>query len=289
MNVRDPFNVRNLNRNPVATWRPRTNSRAQNDGLTALQHIIRTAATATQAAASDFRDKAGEVVLSAQQVLNEAAVLDDRGGGRGAGEPGDHRQPQHRQHQGQQNDQDMSFTVPRNVPSFSSPQRQLEDQLWAAKFSSRQRSLGGGGVGGVLGDVQDFLSPRNRAALPMYKDKPYMYPPGRGGARRTWLRPVYRRRRACCLLLLLVVGLVWWSGLLAGQREVAVTKLNQWGLLGEEGGVRDDGVDWLSRREQVVEAAKLSWDAYERYAWGEWSRLASREVGAGWERRPGLT
>jgi len=27
-------------------------------------------------------------------------------------------------------------------------------------------------------------------------------------------------------------------------------------------------IDWLSRRERVVEAFTLSWDAYERYAWG---------------------
>lgn len=27
-------------------------------------------------------------------------------------------------------------------------------------------------------------------------------------------------------------------------------------------------IDWLSRRERVVDAFKLSWDAYERYAWG---------------------
>lgn len=27
-------------------------------------------------------------------------------------------------------------------------------------------------------------------------------------------------------------------------------------------------VDWLDRRERVVEAFTLSWDAYERYAWG---------------------
>ncbi len=29
-----------------------------------------------------------------------------------------------------------------------------------------------------------------------------------------------------------------------------------------------DNVDWLDRRERVVEACKLSWDAYERQAWG---------------------
>jgi len=45
-----------------------------------------------------------------------------------------------------------------------------------------------------------------------------------------------------------------------------VGKLNQWGWLAQEEGGKK--VDWLERRERVVEAMELSWDAYERYAWG---------------------
>ncbi|KAK4038745.1 amino acid permease [Parachaetomium inaequale] len=166
----------------------------------------------------------------------------------------------------------MSFAIPKNVPSFSNPQRELEDHLWAASSSSsRQRSSGGGATNAassIVGGVQDLLSARNRsAALPMYKDKPYMYPPGRGGP--AWQRPaaVYRRKRTCGLLLLVVMAVVWWTGMFAGQQQRAVGKLNQWGwLTQEEGGGRK--VDWLERRERVVEAMELSWDAYERYAWG---------------------
>lgn len=69
-------------------------------------------------------------------------------------------------------------------------------------------------------------------------------------------------------MILVVLGaLVWWSGLFAGHGESAVDRLNQWkGWLGRE----DKGgrVDWGERRQHVVEAMELSWDAYERYAWG---------------------
>ncbi|KAL2017901.1 hypothetical protein VTK56DRAFT_1557 [Thermocarpiscus australiensis] len=277
MNVRDPFNIRSLNRNPTAARSINSdNYGAQNNRLSTLQHILRTAATATQAAAADLRDKAGEVVLSAQQALSEAAL--DR-------EPDDDEEQQNkttarekRKKRRSSSDggppEDMSFTVPKNVPSFSNPQRQLEDRLWAASSSSsssRQRtSGGGGGGGGVLGGVQDLLSPtRNTraAALPMYKDKPYAYPPGRGRPN----RPLYRRKRTCGVLLLVVLGLLaWWTGLFAGHtQDRAAAKLSRWGWLGKDGGGRAGSkAGWLRRRERVVEAMELSWDAYERYAWG---------------------
>ncbi|GAB1310399.1 mannosyl-oligosaccharide alpha-1,2-mannosidase [Madurella fahalii] len=291
MNVRDPFNVRNLNRRPIDSWKSNPNyNRGPNDNLATIQHIIRTAATATQSAAADLRDKAGEVVLSAQQALSEAAALEkgDQAGGYGDGEEAqkpkqpkpnnnNNKKKKHRDSNAEptaaaltieakqkQKDKDMSFAVPKNVPSFSNPQRQFEDRLWAAassSSSSRQRSTGSS----VLGGVQNLLSPGGRAELPMYKDKPYAYPPGRGRWR------MYRRKRTCGLLLLVIAGLVWWTGLFAGHQERAVTKLNQWGWLGQEGSVGGKAkskADWLKRRERVVEAMELSWDAYERYAWG---------------------
>lgn len=39
-----------------------------------------------------------------------------------------------------------------------------------------------------------------------------------------------------------------------------------WGWL--QSGDKVEKIDWLDRRERVVEAFTLSWDAYERYAWG---------------------
>jgi mannosyl-oligosaccharide alpha-1,2-mannosidase len=312
MNVRDPFNIRtgSLNRPPIATWKSNRsyNSPSNNPFPAPLHQIIRTAATATQSAAADLRDKAGEVVQSAQQVLaGAAAAALDTGGDHtdAVAEPQQERKQKHRtgapyqldrrQQQPQprpdidlekqalprknkdkdkekDKEKDMSFGVPRNVPPFTNPQRQNEDRLWAAATaSSRQRATGGG----VLGGVQSLFSPHHHGrasatALPMYKDKPYMYPPGGAGG---WRRPLYRRKRACGLLLLVVVAaLVWWTGLFAEHQERAVTRLNQWGWLRQEEREGADGggrrKDWLKRRQRVVEAMELSWDAYERYAWG---------------------
>ena len=57
----------------------------------------------------------------------------------------------------------MSFSVPRNVPDFTDPRRQQENDLW--------RSVGQGSKG-----------------LPMYKDKPYFYPSSqRRKSRRFWI------------------------------------------------------------------------------------------------------
>lgn len=128
-----------------------------------------------------------------------------------------------------------TFSIPKNVPSFSNPQRQLEDRLWASSGSV--------------------------SALPMYKDKPYAYAPSARA------RPVYRKKRVCGFLGLFVLGLVWWTGMFAEHHEKAVIKLGQWGWLNSDVKARGKA-DWLKRRERVVEAMELSWGAYERYAWG---------------------
>ncbi|KAL2154847.1 hypothetical protein VTH82DRAFT_3523 [Thermothelomyces myriococcoides] len=308
MNVRDPFNLRNgtLNRPPITTtWKANRNYGLQANNASPLQQIIRTAATAAQSAAADLRDKASDAVHSAQQALTEAAAtttttttvdLDLEKAAHAESGPEakrgaeakvearareHHRRPTHtakvpaespsqqvvaapRDERGGQGgqEQDMSFAIPKNVPSFSSPQRQLEDQLWAAS-RNRQRSS-------LVGNVQGLLSPGSRAGLPMYKDKPYMYPPGRGGPYGSWRRPLYRRKRTCAFLLLIVVGLLWWTGLFAGQQAQegggGGLSWNWW--LTQDNGNEADAAVWAERRERVVEAMELSWDAYERYAWG---------------------
>ncbi|KAL2129078.1 hypothetical protein VTI74DRAFT_8270 [Chaetomium olivicolor] len=298
MNVRDPFNIRtgtSLNRPPIVTWKSNRNYQTPtNNAFSPLHQIIRTAATATQSAAADLRDKAGEVVQSAQQALTEATTALDPDAdvekaqaefekpetqpARSAKEqkqlpkqPATKKTPEPKPGNQDNDDVDMSFTVPKNVPSFSNPQRQLEDRLWASASSfSRQRATAGGTTNNIISGVQDLLSP-NRAALPMYKDKPYMYPPGRGGPGAAWKRPLYRRKRTCGFLMLVVMTLLWWTGMFAGHHEKAVGKLGEWGWLRqeEEGTTGRRGkVDWLERRQRVVEAMELSWDAYERYAWG---------------------
>lgn len=155
----------------------------------------------------------------------------------------------------------MSFSVPKNVPSFANPQRALEDRLWPSSGVSSRSSKLGRAVGGVLGPE------RGGGGLPMYKDKPYGY---RGSQR---ARPVYRRKRVVGLVVMLVLGLMWWLG--GGEKVGDVGKKvgggSRWEWLkgDETKGKGGKKVDWEGRRERVVEAFELSWDAYSRYAWGE--------------------
>jgi len=46
-------------------------------------------------------------------------------------------------------------------------------------------------------------------------------------------------------------------------------RLRNWDWAREKDGKAKNKADWLKRRERVVEAFELSWDAYERYAWGK--------------------
>ncbi|KAK0748219.1 glycoside hydrolase [Apiosordaria backusii] len=263
MNVRDPFNIRGLNRDPTANWRPKRNTHHDNVNITStLQNVIRTAAaTATAetaaAAAELLRGKASEVLEAGASLLPVTTTTNTN--------ENNSNNITHQGEEGQGAKEDMSsFSIPKNVPSFSNPNRQYEDRLWAAATNKDSKP------GNILSGVQDILSGSNsRASLPMYKDKPYMYPPGRGsygGGGGGSFRP--RRKRTLGLLLLVVVGLVWWTGMFSEQQEGAAERLNKgwrWWRQDTSGRSR---ADWLKRRERVVEAMELSWDAYERYAWG---------------------
>ncbi|PHH75469.1 hypothetical protein CDD80_2339 [Ophiocordyceps camponoti-rufipedis] len=154
---------------------------------------------------------------------------------------------------------DMSFSVPKNLPDFGAPHRDLEDRAWAS-VARRGAGAGANLLNNVQGRVAGAL---DRERLPMYKDKPYTYAPS---MRR---RPWWRRKRMLSTVALGVLVLLYLTGNLPGG-----------GRNGGGGGGGDrgkfswmstqgrDGGDWLERRQHVVEAFELSWDAYERYAWG---------------------
>lgn len=167
-------------------------------------------------------------------------------------------------------DEDMSFTIPKNVPSFSNPQRAVEDRLWASSGvtarSGGHRGGGGGVGGGIIGDGLDkvggFLGSNKGATLPMYKDKPYAYPHSSRS------RPFYRKKRCMAWFLLMVVAVAYLLGFFGQDKYDRMPSLKTSDWLKTEKDTSSAKVDWLERREKVVGAFELSWDAYKRYAWG---------------------
>ncbi|KAJ2905119.1 glycoside hydrolase family 47 protein [Zalerion maritima] len=142
----------------------------------------------------------------------------------------------------------MAFSVPKNVPSFGNPQRKLEDQIWGSTP---------GRDGGLVGSVQDRFF--DRQGLPMYKDKPYAYQPSRRA------RPIYRRKRVLGLFILISIGLLYFFGAFGGKGR-RLDRAQNWSWLKSD--TIESVADWDDRRQKVVDTFTLSWDAYERYAWG---------------------
>lgn len=134
----------------------------------------------------------------------------------------------------------MSFSRPKNVPSFSNPQRDLEDRVWGSGTSGRGYGKSGG-------------------ALPMYKDKPYSQSPN---------RPLWRRKRAAGIAGLVVLSVLYLMGFLSSEKaadgSARKTTSRDWSWMNEP----REKADWEKRRGHVVEAFEESWDAYKRYAWG---------------------
>jgi endoplasmic reticulum Man9GlcNAc2 1,2-alpha-mannosidase len=162
---------------------------------------------------------------------------------------------------GKQAVEDMSsFSVPKNVPSFTNPQRELENRVWGASgVTARSAALHqNGGLSSVQERLGGFFE--KNQDLPMYKDKPYSYVSSR---RR---KPLWQRRRLFALIGLFIMFGLYMMGVI-GDETAKKKAQDSWNWLRRpEETTRK--IDWLSRRERVVEAFKLSWNAYERYAWG---------------------
>lgn len=167
----------------------------------------------------------------------------------------------------------MSFAVPRNVPSFTNPTRKVEDHLWVSSGTAAraardaQSAQSGGLLHGVQGRMEGLFDDAT-AALPMYKDKPFTY----AASRR--IRPLWKRKRIIAFVGgVLLLTLMWLNG--AFELEKDGRKTSVWsisGFLYEPPG----RPDWEARRQRVVKAFELSWDAYEEYAWGEFDLLGYR-------------
>lgn len=156
----------------------------------------------------------------------------------------------------------MSFSVPRNVPpNFHNHQRGLENRYWGS--SGRSQARNGQARNGIGEKLDDFL---DRRQLPMYKDKPHGYVAS--GKRRAW----FRRKRSLAIVLLCALGFLYWLGIFSSTDKINVVNkvgTSSWTWLRKSGSGEE--VDWNDRRERVKDAFKLSWDAYENYAWGTYT------------------
>lgn len=150
---------------------------------------------------------------------------------------------------------DMSFSVPRNVPTFSAPQRQLENQLWGSSGTVHGRATSGQSVGGK---INGFFSENE---LPMYKDKPYNYA---GSARRL---PIWRRKRVLLLLAAVALTGLYLFGASSPPGAPASIPVGKSGWVWRKPGGSAE-TQWQARRDQVRDAFILSWNAYEGHAWG---------------------
>lgn len=152
---------------------------------------------------------------------------------------------------------DMSFAVPRNVPDFGGPGREQEDNAWSSLRGAGARAKDR--VNGMF----------DKDALPMYKDKPFTYTPSYRN------RPWWKKKRMLSGIFTSVLFLVYMLGIFsepqAGQSNPSARPGWSWIGLSDSAG---KDADWGERRERVVQAFEVSWDAYERYAWGTYRATA---------------
>jgi len=200
--------------------------------LQILQSGASVAAKSTTTFSAQVIASSKETLEAGKQVLNKAGVL---------------------------NTEEMSFSLPNNVPSFNNPQRNFEDRSWGSGVAQGQRASFGG-VRGVQGRIGGIFEQRE---LPMYKDKPYTYVASR---RR---KPLWRRKRTLVIGVLFMLMATFFLGFFSKQSAAPQQKdgsKSAWSWLKKP--EPKNAVDWNDRRERVKDAFKLSWDAYERHAWG---------------------
>ncbi|KAF2134304.1 glycoside hydrolase family 47 protein [Dothidotthia symphoricarpi CBS 119687] len=144
-------------------------------------------------------------------------------------------------------DSDMSFAIPRNVPTLETAQRRFEDNVWN-KVTGKEKGL------------------------PMYKDKPTSYGYGVGSARGR--KSFLKSRKAVGLVALLVLGLLYWFGWSSAAQDgdVETDGKKTWVPFSGRGGGSGSGKKgdalWDKRRDDVRDAFLLSWTAYEEHGWG---------------------
>ena len=154
----------------------------------------------------------------------------------------------------------MAFSIPKNVPRFDDDtQRGYENTYWAFQPD-------GGGNGNAISNTIGSYFPNKD--LPMYKDKPYSYAASRRQV------SFWRRKRVLGSIFIVMAVLIYFS--LPSKSDIGKTRdpsSSLWNWITKPGGSK---IDWELRRESVKDAFKLSWDGYERNAWGECPSAADR-------------
>jgi len=98
----------------------------------------------------------------------------------------------------------------------------------------------------------------------MYKDKPFAMPYDDEE------RPWWKRKKVLGIIALIFTLIYWFGSSSKAPKKRTVT--TDWSFAGVS--KHDKKVDWDHRRDRVVEAFELSWDAYSRHAWGTFGSIS---------------
>ena len=116
--------------------------------------------------------------------------------------------------------------------------------------------------------INNMLSTTEEEELPMYKDKPYNYA---SSERRL---PFWRRQRLLLLLVGVAIILIYFAGTSKRLSRPQAPpsdggkEKTTWNLLSGMSKGKHSPPNWDDRKERVKDAFKISWDAYEKHAWG---------------------
>lgn len=168
----------------------------------------------------------------------------------------------------------MSFQAP--YPSSSlSPSPRPGGRLSPASYNSRsQGGLAGLGLSSTSAGLPNKLTSffDQDRPLPMYKDKPHFAP------RRT--APRNRWRPLLALLGLCILGYFFYNmpSIPTWEAKKARLRLNsndkgvelwRWIQTFQDPSHPEKHVSWDARREKVRETFQVSWESYEKEAWGK--------------------
>ena len=135
----------------------------------------------------------------------------------------------------------------------------------------RPRRATNSAVPGVGEKFSTLMSHKEDEELPMYKDKPYNY--ALSGRR----KPFYRRRNIIITLVLLSMVVFYFSSF--GSKLPRSKMIDDAAFkrpLTIFSGSKNSAVDWEERQERVRDAFQISWEAYEKHAWGKTNTSCER-------------